>query len=45
MKALMNVFLVVLVGVFVGGVSLVDSGVHCSGDKHGDADKKHSDGH
>jgi hypothetical protein len=45
MKNLMNLFLVAVVGVFVAGGALVDTGVNCSGDKHGDADKKHSDGH
>ncbi len=45
MKNLMNIILVAIVGVFVAGGTLVDSSVSCSGDKHGDADKKHSDGH
>ena len=45
MKKMMNLFLVAIVGVFVVGGSLVDSGLNCSGDKHGDADKKQSDGH
>jgi hypothetical protein len=44
MKKMMNLFLVAIVGLFVGG-TLVDSSVNCSGDKHGDADKKQSDGH
>lgn len=45
MKKMMNLFLVAIVGVFVVGGGLVDSSVNCSGDKHGDADKKQSDGH
>jgi hypothetical protein len=45
MKSLVNLFLVAIVGIFVGGSALVDTSLNCSGDKHGDADKKHSDGH
>lgn len=45
MKNLMNVFFVAIVGVFVVGGTLGDHSLNCSGDKHGDADKKQSDGH
>jgi hypothetical protein len=45
MKKIINLFLVAIVGVFVAGGTVVDSSVNCSGDKHGDGEKKQSDGH
>jgi hypothetical protein len=45
MKSLTNLFLVAIVGILVGGATLIDTSLNCSGDKHGDADKKQSDGH
>jgi hypothetical protein len=45
MKKIMNLLVVMIVGLFVGGGALIDQSLNCSGDKHGDADKKQTDGH
>jgi len=45
MKKIKNLIIIMIVGLSVGGGALIDQSLNCSGDKHGDADKKQTDGH